>query len=601
MPQRNEFQEQLLDRISLAAVVAKKVDLKKRGREYIGLCPFHSEKTPSFTVAEDKGFYHCFGCGASGNAISFVMQIQKMNYREALEELANMAGMQVPEFRKISPEKIQERENDYQLLAKASDYFHQQLFSENGRQALNYLHQRGINLQTIKEFALGFAPADSQDMLNAPLFQSTSPPLDALQRLSLIRQSQNDNSYYAFFRNRIIFPIQDNRGRTIAFGGRTILNNPDTAKYINSADTPLFNKSKNLYNQHRAKKNINHNTPLIVAEGYMDVIVLHQHELPASVAPLGTAITEEQIQQLWKITDEPLIALDGDNAGRKAAIRTAIRAIPTLQAPKSLRFLFLPEGEDPDSYCQKQGSQKLLELTKDAQNLAELLWQSERDKKPLSTPEQKADLEARLNKITQQIKDSSVQKYYQKAFREYVFQTFAPKFKRKSNATQITQLPRLSTLNQKINQNSQTDFILLLAQFPQLLNEHYEELVEFLDNGLDKLLEDLLVSCANNPESNFATLSQLMQTGPSAVLWKKITDPAQQTHHLMSQRKLKPEEVKEIVQNFISNNNKSKQASNLSKDLCEHMTSDYGDGDTADAWFKARAELTPSPDYRKRE
>ncbi len=411
-----EFLDEIRARVPLAGVVGRRVKLTKRGREHSGLCPFHNEKTPSFTVSEDKGFYHCFGCGAHGDALGFIMRMEGLSFPEAVERLAGEAGLQVPQ---ASPEEraaARRRADLYDVVEAAAAWFEERLAGPEGAEARAYLTGRGLRAETVAAFRLGYAP-DRRGLLRAAL---NARGIDDAQlaEAGLIKLGEAPDATPAgaprdYFFNRIIFPITDRRGRVIAFGGRAL--GESRAKYLNSPETPLFHKGRVLYNLARARQAAHDTGELIVCEGYMDVIALGQAGFPAAVAPLGTAITEEQIAELWRLADEPVLCLDGDPAGRRAGFRAAERALGLLRPGRSLRFAALPEGEDPDSLIQGQGPVALRAVLAAARPLSELLWLIETDGRRFETPERQAALIAALDDRIRGIGDEALRAAYRDA------------------------------------------------------------------------------------------------------------------------------------------------------------------------------------------
>lgn len=379
-----EFLDEIRARLSLAEVIGRRVRLQKRGREHSGLCPFHNEKSPSFTVSEDKGFYHCFGCGAHGDVIGFVMRSEGLSFPETVERLAGEAGLAVPQSSPEERAAEQRRAGLLEVLEAAAGWFEAQLAGSGGAEARAYLARRGLAPVTVAAFRLGYAPNRRGALRKALNAQGIGD--DQLVQAGLLKRPDREGSPAGppdglvdrgevlrdYFFNRVIFPIDDRRGRVIAFGGRTLGDSP--AKYLNSPDTPLFHKGRVLYNLSRAREAARGGGELLVTEGYMDVIALSQAGFGAAVAPLGTAITEAQIAELWRLAHEPVLCLDGDAAGRRAAFRAIERALPVLKAGCSLRFALLPEGEDPDSLLQSGGAPALRQLLDGAQPLAEMLW-----------------------------------------------------------------------------------------------------------------------------------------------------------------------------------------------------------------------------------
>ena len=412
---RPGFLDELRSRVSLADLVGRRVRLTRRGREQGGLCPFHNEKTPSFYVVEDKGFFHCFGCGAHGDAIGFLMRADNLDFIEAVERLAGEAGIAVPQQTPQERERAQRQKTLLEALAAAAAFYEAQLWGPSGARARDYLTARGLDEATIRRFRLGWAPQDRQS-LHRTLGKEFPEPL--LIEAGLLHASDRGGSPYDYFTNRVMFPIGDRTGRVIAFGARTM--GDDQPKYLNSPDTPVFEKGRVLYGWSAARANIGGDGDpgrhgVIVTEGYMDVIALHRAGFATAVAPLGTALTEMQLRELWRLSPEPVLCLDGDNAGRQAALRALNRALPLLQPGRSLRFVTLPAGEDPDSLIRGAGRSDFAERLAAARPLSEMLWQTELNARPIDTPERRADLKARLERHAREIADADVQREYRRA------------------------------------------------------------------------------------------------------------------------------------------------------------------------------------------
>ena len=412
-----QFIDELRSHFRLSDVIGKRIPVKKHGREYSACCPFHNEKTPSFTINDEKGFYHCFGCGAHGDAINFVKDYHKIPYGEAVERMAQEAGMALPE---ITPEKRKEMDREgvlQQVMASAAEWFSQQLAAPAARDARDYLQRRGIRPEIIKEFGLGFAPEARQGLHQSMLQRDINPKMQ--EELGLIVKRE-DGTLQDKFRDRIQFPIHNLRGAVIAFGGRRMKSDAESKapKYLNSPDTPLFKKSYVLYNAHRARKSAVESGRLIIAEGYMDVIALAQAGFAGAVAPLGTAITPEQLKLAWGMVDEPILCLDGDSAGERAMLRAAEIALPLLQPAKSLRFCVMPQGEDPDSLILKQGRQAMEEVLVQTTPLVDIIWRKHYEARNPQTPEQKAGAERELMRVVGAIADESVRGYYIREMKE---------------------------------------------------------------------------------------------------------------------------------------------------------------------------------------
>jgi len=410
------FLDELRARVSLSDVVGRKVALKRRsGAEYAGLCPFHNEKTPSFTVNDKKGFFHCFGCGEHGDAVGFVMKTEGLSFPESVEKLAREVGLPVPRATPQERERAERASTLQEVVEQAARWFQKQLRLPVGRHGLDYLRGRGLDDGTIDGFRLGFAP-DSRDGLLAAL-KREGATVDKLVEAGLVIQPEEPGREpYDRFRGRVMFTINDRRGRAIAFGGRVM--GQGEPKYLNSPETPLFHKGGNLYCLDRAREAATKNQSVIVAEGYMDVIALHGAGFTGAVAPLGTALTEGQLGELWKLADEPYLCFDGDNAGRRAAERAAERALPLLRPGKSLRFVSLPTGEDPDSLIRARGPEAVRRVLELARPLADVLWDMETDGKPTDTPERRASIRAALRAKAAEIADPSVKGAYRDEFEE---------------------------------------------------------------------------------------------------------------------------------------------------------------------------------------
>jgi DNA primase len=418
-----EFLDRVRTMVPLADTVARQVRLTKRGREYTGLCPFHGEKTPSFTVSDEKGFFHCFGCGAHGDVIGFVMRAEGLSFPEAVEKLAHEAGLPLPQRGPEARERERRRAGLHEVVEAACQWFQEQLACREGRAARDYLARRGVGDEAVATFRLGFAP-DRRGALRQAL-NGRGVTDDQLVAAGLIKQPEDGGPPRDYFFNRLIFPITDRRGRVIAFGGRALGESP--AKYLNSPDTDLFHKGHVLYNLARARRAAHDGAEVIVCEGYMDVIGLWQAGFPAAVAPLGTAITVDQIQALWRLASEPVVCLDGDSAGRRAGVRLVERALPVLKPGASLRFAFLPSGEDPDSLVQAHGAPAFREVLDGARPLADMLWHSVVAGRKANTPERQAGLRKELTEAVRRIEDRAVQDAYWQAMDQRFRETFRPR------------------------------------------------------------------------------------------------------------------------------------------------------------------------------
>ena len=413
----DSFLDELRHRLTLSQVVGRKVtwDLKKTNQargDWWAPCPFHHEKTASFHVEDTKGFYYCFGCHAKGNLFRFVQETENVGFMEAVEILAREAGMAMPARDPRAAEKADRRTVLAEACEAASRFFRTQLDTRAGSEARDYLRGRGLHPETLDRFEIGYAPVDRQgrDMLRRHLMNKGVDP-NVIEGAGLATPPQGPDAPRDRFLDRITFPIRDGRGRLIGFGGRA-MNSNAKAKYLNSPETELFDKGSNLYNLAPARTAVGKGAPLIVAEGYMDVIALAQAGIDGAVAPLGTAVTERQLRMLWRVSPEPVVALDGDTAGRRAGLRLADLALPMIEAGQSLRFALLPEGQDPDDLIRSEGADAVKTLITGAQPMARLLWERTIEGRVLDSPERRAGLAKDLYTLVKQISDPTIRKNY---------------------------------------------------------------------------------------------------------------------------------------------------------------------------------------------
>lgn len=406
-----QWLDELRSRITLSTLIGRTVKVTRAGREYKACCPFHNEKTPSFTINDEKGFYHCFGCGAHGDAIRWMTEQRGLGFMDAVKELAAEAGMDVPAPDPRAAKKAEAQASLRDVTQAAADWFAQQLESSNGAPARDYLARRGISDATRKAFGFGLAP-DSRSALKDALKKFPTAMLVEAGMLIAV----DDKDPYDRFRGRLMIPIRDARGRVIAFGGRIL--GDGEPKYLNSPDTPLFDKGRTLYNLDKASPASRRTNRIIVVEGYMDVIALAEAGIADAVAPLGTALTESQLEMIWRMVPVPLLCFDGDSAGQKAAMRAATRALPLLRPGFSLAFATLPPGQDPDDLVRARGAEGFGAILEDAQPLVERLWAHEVAAGPLATPEDRAALKTRLLAHADAIQDADVRHHYREAFRE---------------------------------------------------------------------------------------------------------------------------------------------------------------------------------------
>ena len=412
--------DEIRARLPVSQVVARRVALKRAGRELKGLSPFKQEKTPSFTVNDHKGFYHCFASGEHGDIFTFVMKTEGLSFPEAVERLAQEAGVPLPEAGPRDKEAEDGRARLYGLLAASTEFFGRQLGAPQGREARAYLEKRGLGPEAIGRFSLGYAP-DSRSALKEHLVKAGFSGAE-LATSGMLVSGEDIPVPYDRFRHRIMFPIADLKGRTIAFGGRA-MDPAAPAKYLNSPETPLFHKGANLFNAHRARVPAHDKGRLVVVEGYMDVIALSEAGFPETVAPLGTALTETQIGLLWRMTAEPILCFDGDAAGRRAAFRAAETVLPLLKPGYSLQLAFLPDGLDPDDMVRQHGPESLQDILANRTRalIDVLIEREELQGAPAVTPEQQAALGARLKASVARIADREVRTHYEGELRQILY------------------------------------------------------------------------------------------------------------------------------------------------------------------------------------
>lgn len=417
------FLDELRARTTLSALIGRTVKLQRAGREWKACCPFHKEKTPSFYVNDEKSFWHCFGCGVHGDAIRWLTDARGLPFMDAVKELADAAGMEVPAADPRTQERAERATGLYDVMAAAQRWFEEQLVGSDGGQARAYLESRGISAQTRQRFGFGYAP-EGRNKLKTALEQFGQ---EAMIEAGLLIVPEGERVPYDRFRGRITFPIRDRRGRVIAFSARIL--GSGEPKYLNSPETPIFEKGRTLFNIDRAAVAARDAKRVLVVEGQMDVIALDQAGYPEAVAPLGTAVTENQLQILWKLSDTPIFCFDGDSAGQKAAARAAQRALPLLTPGKSLAFGALPPGQDPDDLLKEGGKGAFDQLLSNTTSLSEFIWRKELEAEPVDTPETRAALGKRVRDLARSIPDHDVRIQYLGFFNgrlTELFQQFKP-------------------------------------------------------------------------------------------------------------------------------------------------------------------------------
>ncbi|MCA0399465.1 MAG: DNA primase [Proteobacteria bacterium] len=415
--------EDIKARLPASAVVGRRVQLKKAGREWRGLSPFNAEKTPSFYVNDQKQAWFDFSSGRNGDIFTFLMEAEGLSFAEAVERLAGEAGVELPAATPETEIREKQRLGLYDAMSLAADYFRQELKGAKGREAREYMASRGLIGAVAERFGLGYAPPDRHGLRD--FLAGKDVPVDVMVEAGLLIRLEDNPVAYDRFRDRVMFPIHDAKGRVIAFGGRALAKDAQ-AKYLNSPETPIFHKGATLYNLHRARKGAHDAGTLFVVEGYVDAIALDRAGIGHVVAPLGTALTEEQLALIWRMTGEPILCFDGDKAGLRAAYRAVDVALPAIAAGKTLRFVFLPNGQDPDDLLRAQGADALRAALEKPRPLVEVLFERETERSPLETPEQRADCEKRLFGAVAQIADEDLKRHYRQAMRERLQERFQP-------------------------------------------------------------------------------------------------------------------------------------------------------------------------------
>lgn len=476
------FIERLRSHFLMSEVIGRRMPLKKHGREYQGLCPFHNEKTPSFTVNDEKGFYHCFGCAAHGDAIEFIRKYDRLSYPEAIETLAREAGIPMPKPSEDEQRRSESEKTLFDVLEAACRWFEQQLSATSGLVAKDYIEKRGLKPETIRNFRIGYAPDERNGLYNHLLKAGFPQSLQA--EAGLIGVSEQ-GSPYDRFRGRVMFPIRNPSGKVIAFGGRLLASTPATKalpKYLNSPETPLFKKGDVLYNLDLTKKAAREGNMAVVMEGYMDVVSTAQAGITYAMATLGTAVTPEHLRLLWQLAKEPVICLDGDTAGMRAMMRAAEVALPLLKPGYSLRFALLPKGEDPDTYVQKNGKASFEKILLTSNRLSQILWETLSPQYQSDLPEKRAELENALKLLTDKIADPTVRSHYASYFRKLLWakKPIAGKQPPQERSMHVKQMV-LQHHNAAMEALAQR-LLWILVKFPELLHKsHVEETLSRLD------------------------------------------------------------------------------------------------------------------------
>ena len=500
-----DFIDEIKARVRPSDLIGRTVGLKRQGREFVGLSPFKKERSPSFFVNDEKRFYHCFASGKHGDVFTWLEEMEGLSFMEAAERLAGEAGLSLPAPDPQAQQNTQHRKSLVEWMEAAQAFYLRALRTPAAEDARRYLKSRGLSGEDCVRFGIGYAP-ESRTALKDELVTAGAPIGDLIECGLLIEPESG--SPYDRFRHRIMFPIQDPRGRLVAFGGRA-LSSEARAKYLNSPETPIFHKGSMLYRFPEARRAAADPKAdirgLIVAEGYLDVIALARAGLAQGVAPLGTAITEEQLQLLWRAGGEPVMCLDGDSAGRAAALKAADRALPLLQAGHTLRFAFMPDGKDPDDILREQGAGALREVFKQTRSLADLLWEREIGVEPLDDPDRRASFRRRIRTLLAQIAEPDIRAEYKREFDNRMEAAFGTTPQRAPWTGKGKKgLPRLGPSAElrraaKGSPGASDARILLLAaiEWPELAADQVETLAHLTLGSLDLLRDTVLDACSS--------------------------------------------------------------------------------------------------------
>ena len=532
------FIDEIKARVRPSDIIGRSVALKRQGREFVGLSPFKKERTPSFFVNDEKGFYHCFASQKHGDVISWLQETQGLSFMEAVEALASEAGLDMPKPDPDSARQEERKKSLVEWMEAAQGFFRRKLSGSDAGEARSYLQRRGLSGADCERFGIGYAPSSRRALRD--FLTAEGARVEELVEVGLLIAPDDGGEAYDRFRDRIMFPIHDPRGRLVAFGGRA-LSKDARAKYLNSPETSLFHKGACLYRFPEARRFASDPKVkargLIVAEGYMDVIAFARAGLGHAVAPLGTALTEDQLRLLWRAGGAPTVCLDGDSAGRRAAATAAERALPLLEAGRTLRFVFLPEGQDPDDMLRDRGAQALREAITEPRPLVDVLWDREKSLEPLDDPDQRAGFRKRLRALTGKIQDGDLKAEYIAEFDRRLSDLFGAGFAGRRTQRQSSwrrekdPLAGPATASLKASRQGPragaTARILLLAaiEWPSIAEGEAETLAELPLGPLDSLRDGVLDACSSEDLARAGGLSSaLVERGFGEVLQRLEAD-----------------------------------------------------------------------------
>ncbi|MCT4575263.1 MAG: DNA primase [Alphaproteobacteria bacterium] len=505
-----EFLEELKSRLNISDIVSSRIQLKKHGNTYKACCPFHNEKTPSFVVDNKRGNYHCFGCGAHGDIFSFVMQYDGVDFPSAIENLARQAGISIPKTQPTNPERYKQRTGLFELMEQACQYYQRALMSSDGVSAQGYIMKRGITKQAVSDFRLGYAP-HGNNLIG--FLESKNFTKKQMIEAGLVRE--NNGRAYCFFRNRLMFPVIDKRGRVVAFSARIL--DGDGPKYINSSETPIYNKGSLLYGANLIRKE----KEIFVVEGNVDVVSMNIAGFKGTVAPLGTALTENQISEIWKMSNNPVLCFDGDSAGYKAGERAIHRALPILKPDYSLNLVFMPTGEDPDTLIKTKGVSHMRDVLSKSKSLFDCLWDFEVEKANMNTPEGKAGFEKSIKEKIFEIKDEAVRGYYLSAVKDKLFQSRNFKNSGKYKKAGLAPKPKGVKLQRDLNLKA---IMASILNYPEIFDDIANDLLNIDNLSKSKLYEKTYLKLEDESVSSEDLISYLREEGFSDSLNKVLNN-----------------------------------------------------------------------------
>ncbi|APO75474.1 DNA primase [Rhizobium etli 8C-3] len=625
----NSFLDEIRDRVQISDVIGRRVSWDKRKTnvsrgDYWACCPFHGEKSPSFHCEDRKGRYHCFGCGVTGDHFRFLTELEGMSFPEAVQQIADMAGVAMPIADPVMEKREKERGTLQDVMELATLFFQDQLQTANGARARAYLRDRGLTGRTIETFRLGFAP-DSRNALKEFL-AGKGVAKEQIEACGLVVYGPDVPVSYDRFRDRIMFPILSSREKVIAFGGRAM--SPDApAKYLNSNETELFHKGNVLYNFARARRAIQGADgagTIIAVEGYMDVIALHQAGIENAVAPLGTALTENQLELLWKMTPQPVLCFDGDNAGIRAANRAADLALPHLKPGRTVRFALLPDGKDPDDLVRHDGRAAFDKVMDQAKPLAEMLWSREINTGKFDTPEARAELEARLKQMVAVIVDENVRRHYQQDIRDRLSAFFQPQFQNRGERRSFDRGGRqagrggqeargarisgggvserlarsgLVRGHQEIPALRESVLALTIVNHPTLMQDEYDEIasIDYDNRELQRLWSGVLGAAAAvaGPHLTREYLIDRLEEQGFGALLKSLEQQIRNARLWIATEEAAMEDAREGYRQALAFHKRAKalrwQKIELEREIAE--ATEAGDGDVIDQLMRALQEV----------